>query len=77
MRGRAKGIDGVSTPTEREKHADCVAEAVVSLWEAASGGAVEEWSLPAQERAWGFFVGWARRLGEGVPGTVRERGAQR
>ncbi|HUU55056.1 MAG TPA: hypothetical protein VMY87_09065, partial [Armatimonadota bacterium] len=43
-----------------------VAEAVVSLWEAASGGAVGEWSLPAQERAWGFFVVWARRLGEGA-----------
>jgi len=46
------------------------AEAVVSLWEAASGGAVEEWSLPAQERAWGFFVAWARRLGEGSAGNA-------
>ncbi|HUU55634.1 MAG TPA: hypothetical protein VMY87_12010, partial [Armatimonadota bacterium] len=41
-----------------------VAEAVVSLWETASGGAVEEWSLPAQERAWGFFIEWSRGIVE-------------
>ncbi len=44
-----------------------LAQAVAELWEAAYGLS-EEWSLPTQERAWGFLIQWATEL--------RERGAE-
>ncbi len=38
-----------------------LAQNVVALWEAASGQG-EEWSLPAQERAWSFFINRAEAV---------------
>ncbi|MFB3882460.1 MAG: DUF6079 family protein [Armatimonadota bacterium] len=41
-----------------------VVEEIKALWQAASGRPAEEWSLPAQEEAWSFFVGWSSALRE-------------
>jgi hypothetical protein len=41
------------------------AEKVKRLWEGASGHVADTWDLPTQERAWGFFVQWARGFSEG------------
>jgi hypothetical protein len=35
---------------------------VQALWESASGRPAAEWSLPVQENAWRFFLGWAAEL---------------
>jgi hypothetical protein len=44
-----------------------VAGSAQALWQAASGRRGTGWSLPAQERAWAFFITWAKALVERSP----------
>jgi hypothetical protein len=37
-----------------------IADQVRTLWQAASGRTADDWSLPAQEEAWAFFIPWAK-----------------